>query len=271
MSAVKNYRTGEISPEQFVAEHTVCHITKGIMLLYDGNKTYTFRAGESFLVRKNHLLRFMKEKVNDELEKVFIFLDEPFLKRYQERYQPAPALFRSGETVLELPVNSLVAHFARSLQPYYKNGEIAAPFRDLKREELLLILLQKQPELAGIFFNYGTPLKINLEEFMERNYKFNVRMERLAFLCGRSLSAFKRDFRQTFGEAPNHWLVRRRQKEGHFLIEKKNKKASDIYLELGFETLSHFSVAFKRQFGYPPAHISKAGSAKAGAASTRQG
>ena len=33
-------------------------------------------------------------------------------------------------------------------------------------------------------------------------------------------------------------------------IDKKNKKASDIYLELGFEDLSHFSFAFKKQFGY---------------------
>jgi AraC family transcriptional regulator, exoenzyme S synthesis regulatory protein ExsA len=46
--------------------------------------------------------------------------------------------------------------------------------------------------------------------------------------------------------------------EAHYLINKKNKKPSDIYLDLGFEDLSHFSFAFKKLFGYPPTQLSKA-------------
>ncbi len=48
---------------------------------------------------------------------------------------------------------------------------------------------------------------------MNRNYRFNVSLERFAFLSGRSLSAFKRDFKQIFDDAPGHWLVKRRLKE----------------------------------------------------------
>ncbi len=76
--------------------------------------------------------------------------------------------------------------------------KIGEAFADVKREELLLILLHAQPELAGLFFDYRTPEKINLEEFMNRNYQFNVSLERFAYLTGRSLSAFKRDFKQVF-------------------------------------------------------------------------
>jgi AraC-like DNA-binding protein len=36
------------------------------------------------------------------------------------------------------------------------------------------------------------------------------------------------------------------------LIKEKGRRASDIYLDLGFEDLSHFSFAFKKQFGVPP-------------------
>ncbi|WP_456151986.1 helix-turn-helix domain-containing protein [Arcicella aquatica] len=43
--------------------------------------------------------------------------------------------------------------------------------------------------------------------------------------------------------------------EAYFLIEKKNKKPSDIYLELGFEDLSHFSFAFKKLFGKAPTEL----------------
>jgi len=90
---------------------------------------------------------------------------------------------------------------------------------------------------------------------MNRNFKFNVSIERFAYLTGRSLSAFKRDFKATFNETPNHWLVQKRLQEAYFLIEKKNKKPSEIYVDLGFEDLSHFSFAFKKVFGLTPTEL----------------
>jgi AraC-like DNA-binding protein len=35
----------------------------------------------------------------------------------------------------------------------------------------------------------------------------------------------------------------------------QKRKAADIYLEVGFENLSHFSYAFKKQFGYSPSMV----------------
>ncbi|WP_310588036.1 helix-turn-helix domain-containing protein [Runella sp. SP2] len=38
-------------------------------------------------------------------------------------------------------------------------------------------------------------------------------------------------------------------------MEKSNKKPSEIYLDLGFEDLSHFSFAFEKQFGVAPSRF----------------
>jgi AraC family transcriptional regulator, exoenzyme S synthesis regulatory protein ExsA len=257
MQPIKTYTIGELSPEQFVPEHTFCYVIKGIMRLYDGNKTYALHGGETCLVRKNHLVRYMKEKVDNEIEKVFISLDEAFLKQFQERHPYPGTKYKSNEAILVLPQNDLLSNFIQSLKLYYKSGSIDTTFADVKREELLLILLRQQPLLAGVFFDYGVPQKINLEEFMNLHYKFNVSMERFAYLSGRSLSAFKRDFKEIFNEAPNHWLVQRRLQEAHFLIERQQKKPSDIFIELGFETLAHFSFAFKKRFNLTPTDLSR--------------
>jgi AraC-like DNA-binding protein len=91
---------------------------------------------------------------------------------------------------------------------------------------------------------------------MNNNYKFNVSIERFAWLTGRSISAFKRDFEKIFNDTPSHWLVQRRLQESYFLIDKKNKRPSDMYLDLGFEDLSHFSFAFKKLFGLSPSQLS---------------
>lgn len=239
-----------LSPEQFVAEHFFLFLAKGIMNGYDGNKHYVLMAGESCLVRKNRLARYNKVKENDEFEKVVIFFDEPFLRNFQMKHTIIFQKHSSKDAFIRLKKDRLINGFLLSLEPYYNNsGNISPTFSDVKREELLLILLALHPDLANILFDYGVPGRVDLEAFMQKNYKFNVTMERFAFLTGRSLSAFKRDFKTIFHETPNRWLVKRRLQEARFLIEEKGQKTSDIYQELGFEDLSHFSFAFKKEFG----------------------
>lgn len=250
-----NYVGHEISPEQFIAEHTFVYIIKGKMNTYDGSRYDTLKSGECVLARKNRLARYNKEKVNGELEKIFVFFDMPFLKRFQEQFKPGIKDFHSSETLIKIKPNILLPTFIDSLVPHYNRLVISEPFSEIKRQELLLILLKEQPELTGLLFDFGIPEKINLEEFMNHNFKFNVSMERFAFLTGRSLSSFKRDFRQTFEVTPSRWLVKRRLQEAYFLIDKKNQKPSDFYLDLGFETLQHFSNSFKKEFGKSPSQL----------------
>ncbi len=250
------YLGPEISPEQFIPEHLFLFLVKGTMNGYDGNVHYTLNAGEYCLVRKNRLARYNKVKGSNGFEKVAVLFDEIFLKSYQNKHLTHSQDLDTKETFLILHPTEQIPNFINSLKPYYKGeGKIDAKMVDIKREELLTILLQSQPELANVFFEYGNPYKINLEEFMNRNYQFNVSLERFAYLTGRSLSAFKRDFKTIFNEPPSRWLTKKRLKEAYFLMEKKNKKPSEIYLDLGFEDLSHFSYAFKKKFGLAPTKL----------------
>ncbi|UOB17483.1 helix-turn-helix domain-containing protein [Abyssalbus ytuae] len=243
----------EISPEQFIPEHFFLFLAKGILNGYDGSKDVTLRSGDYCIVRKNYLARYNKQTENNEFEKVVVIFDEIFLKQFQEKYQPKTERYKPKEAFILLGKNEHIPAFICSLMPYYNGmGKIEEGIQDTKREELLLILLEMYPDLTGILFDFGKPEKINLEEFMNQNYKFNVGIERFAYLTGRSLSAFKRDFKQIFNNTPSRWLIHKRLQEAHFLIDKKKQKPSEIYVDLGFEDLSHFSHAFKKQFGISP-------------------
>ena len=250
------YMGPEISPEQFIAEHFFLYLAKGKIEGYDGHRKYTLKAGEYCLIRKNHLARYNKQSDEGKFEKVVIVLDEALLTAFHDRYKPAAVKNTHKGAFILLDKNLLIPSFVQSLMPYYSgNGKLDPAFTDIKREELLLILLRNEPQLAGVLFDFGIPDKIDLEAYMNRNYKFNVSIERFAYLTGRSLSAFKRDFNAIFGDTPHHWLMEKRLKEARFLVEKKKQKPSDIYLDLGFEDLSHFSFAFKKQFGKNPTEI----------------
>jgi len=91
--------------------------------------------------------------------------------------------------------------------------------------------------------------KLELVEFMEKNYTFNLSLEKFGYLTGRSLTTFKKDFQKAFKSTPGKWLTHKRLELAHYQIFEKKRKPSDVYIYVGFENLSHFSFAFKKQFG----------------------
>ncbi|WP_326492536.1 helix-turn-helix domain-containing protein [Sinomicrobium oceani] len=248
----------EISPEQFISEHFFLYLLKGSMKAYDGNREYQMVPGDYCMARKNHLVRYTKYKDNGAFEKIIITFDAPFLQRFLERHplKELPPVPASTDSFVLVPKQKLVDTYIQSLAPYYNGQEtLNTTFADIKREELLLILLQNAPELKAILFNFGIPEKLDLESFMLKNFRFNVPLERFAFLTGRSLSSFKRDFQKVFGRSPGAWLKKKRLQEAYFLLSKQKRKPSEVYLEVGFEDLSHFSFVFKKEFGKTPGEV----------------
>ncbi|MGC4103454.1 helix-turn-helix domain-containing protein [Ferruginibacter sp.] len=246
----------QISPEQFIEEHFFLYLVKGTIHGYDGHKHYTLKAGESCIVRKNHLARYNKLLDNGAFEKIVVIFDAAFLKQFRQKHAVSLKGAVGNEAFFSLRPSKLLQPYLQSLTPYYNgSGEIEPAFANLKREELLLILLRDNPVLPHILFDFGIPEKIDLEAFMQRNFRFNVSLQRFAYLTGRSLSSFKRDFEKVFHDTPSKWLLQKRLREAYFLMDKKGRSASDVYIEVGFEDLSHFSFAFKKQFGFPPTKI----------------
>jgi AraC-like DNA-binding protein len=79
---------------------------------------------------------------------------------------------------------------------------------------------------------------------------FNMPLEKLGYLMGRSLSTFNRDFRKAFNCSLQRWLTQKRLELAHYQLVEKHKKPVEVYIEYGFEDLSHLSFAFKKEFGY---------------------
>ena len=79
-----------------------------------------------------------------------------------------------------------------SLEQYF--GAQQYPSKELmesKLAEAVFTLLQLKPDLGQVLFDFAEPWKINLEEFMNKNYKCDLSVEEFAHYTGRSLSSFK--------------------------------------------------------------------------------
>ena len=128
----------------------------------------------------------------------------------------------------------------------------------LKIKELLITLMDSDPEMAAYFGRISSDQKPSVRSIMEKNFCFNLKLEEYADLSHRSLSTFKREFQQLFDEAPGKWLRKRRVQHAAGLIENTGMSLSQIALESGFEDLSHFSRVFKDTMGEPPSSYRKA-------------
>ena len=243
--------------EQFVPVHVFSYKIAGAITFNDGQRTQTFDEGTFRFCRRNKLLKFFKQPPeNGEFKTISVYLDETTLRNFSMEYGYTADKQVDSETVMELKPHLLLQSYVASLQPYEKLNE---PDNDnlsaLKLKEAILILLKVNPALKNILFDFTEPGKIDLEAFMQQNYHFNVEIKRFAYLTGRSLATFKRDFEKIFHTSPSRWLQQKRLQEAYYLIKEKGRKISDVYLEVGFEDLSHFSFAFKKTFGVAPSTL----------------
>lgn len=210
--------------------------------------------GGMILIGKNQLAQLTKTPLEGEdYQTIIICLNEDLLRNIalEERIELQEKYV--GPRNILIPANDFLHGYFQSVIPYVHNQAkaITAEMGILKVKEGVKLLLHAMPELSRFLFDFSEPHKIDLERFMTSNFHFNIPIEKFAQLTGRSLAAFKRDFRKTFGAAPRQWLQERRLAEARHLIE-KHQKPSAIYLDLGFESLSHFSHAFKKKFGKTP-------------------
>ncbi len=144
----------------------------------------------------------------------------------------------------------------RSLIPYFELQEqFPENIADLKINEAISILRVIDAEIDSILSNFEQPGKIDLIGFMEKNFMFNMPLERFGYLTGRSLTTFKRDFRKSFNTTPQKWLTQKRLELAHYQLSEKKRKPVEVYYETGFENLSHFSFVFKKHFGYAPSEV----------------
>jgi AraC-like DNA-binding protein len=93
----------------------------------------------------------------------------------------------------------------------------------------------------------------SLREFMYANFSKPLSIEDYAYLTGRSLSTFRRDFKAQFGGiSPKQWLIDRRLEKARELLSKNHTTVSDVVSEIGYENVPHFIKTFKGKYGLPP-------------------
>lgn len=255
------YRS-DVYPERnevFFEEHAV-------IVVLEGEKKFSSPTQELH-VRKGDILFFqrgcysMNESIDANYKSLVFFMNEKLLKEFvsqnltlfQSKGTPPPA-----DLILSFTSSPTFAVFIDSLLPYFR---AKTPYLNellrLKYQELMLHLfeLDTAGQLRALLLHIYQGQRTDFDYLMNTYALKPLSMNELARLSGRSLSAFKRDFEQHFHTSPGHWLRRKRLEHAHFLLRNTDKNVSEVSMEIGYESVSHFIKAYKEQYGATPKRV----------------
>lgn len=189
--------------------------------------------------------------------KLFFFSEKKLID-FLGKYTNNVNLYKEEVPYFVIENDDYIASFINSLSSVtFLDSGYSDALLSLKLEEIMLYLLNKygagfEYYLRSLISNELSPFK----NIVENNVHSNLKLEEIAFLCNMSLSTFKRHFINEYHEPPGKWLQDKRLQKAKELLQVGGLKASDIYLDMGYNNLSNFSVAFKRKFGFSPTDIS---------------
>ena len=233
--------------------HMLVWFISGETRIIQADKTYCFGAGDIFLIPRNCLATVINYPKHGLPHKTVVM--HLATERLQEFYSGIAVKQQSStsQKIFHFKDHPLLESCLASLIPYFDMEDVFPEhLARLKITEALSILREIDTDVDQVLANFGEPGKMDLMTFMERNFMFNMSLEKFAYLTGRSLATFNRDFRKLFHATPQRWLLQKRLELAHYYLAEKHKKTTEIYLEVGFEDISHFSYAFKKHFGYTP-------------------
>lgn len=228
-------------------------VLAGELKVVQADRTLYCKAGDTLLLPRKQpatLLKYPKGGVA--YHAVILTLPTALVRAYYAANTHPPTRAAATGPLL-FPQSPLLQSLFASLLPYLElNHRLPEKLQAVKIAEAIEILRSLAPQSEHVLADFAEPGKVDLVEFMEANYRFNMPLSKFSYLTGRSLTTFKRDFKKAFHLSPQRWLTQKRLALAHYQLTEKRRKPVELYLEVGFENLTHFSYAFKKQFGYPP-------------------
>ncbi len=239
----------------FLEQHLLYVVLGGSVRLTCGRQSWTVGKNQMILLRRAQSVSYEKQgseetgifesqlfAINDELLKDFLTSQQVVIPAMTEEY---------GAQVS--PMSERLVAYCWSLSPYFNDPSQVNPgLLRLKVMELLYNVMDCSKNIFRQMLQLRQPVKTDIHRVVEENYTSPISLDELAYLSGRSLSSFKREFQDIYGEPPARWIREKRLSKAQQMLRSSSLSVADVAYSLGFENPTHFSRIFKQQYGYAP-------------------
>jgi len=250
----KSIDTIDTETDHYLATHVISIVLKGKL------KIQTYYEAEQFLASQNQVIfipkgRYMISDIipeNEEFEAVFFFIEDDLISSFLESKKDVINVDRFS---LIMEYSEQLKFFTETLLVLYEND--TNKYKEITKLKLLELLhifynSKQKSNFLKVLQSLQTITRRNIREIMELNFDKPLLVEDYAFLTGRSVSSFRRDFKRNFLMSPKKWLTNKRLEKAKVLLSTTNFSINEISLEIGYENVSHFISLFKRVYKETP-------------------
>lgn len=252
--------TGFKRVPKLFSENEACFLflTKGAFHFRTPTNFLTFNEGDAMLSKCGNY--FMENvMLNDKIEHQVIsaigaFFYPTMVKGF---FQSDLTIhqFQNNFDTTKISIEPLMKSFIDSINFMLDNPSVADENLIITKLKELLLLLSKSENSNSInsFVNsLFAPYEYDFNDIIQKNIYSNLSIQELAHLSNLSLATFKRKFTELYKASPAKYILEKKMEKSVHLLEFKTKQISEVAYECGFETVSNFDKAFKRQFGKSP-------------------
>lgn len=250
----KEIRETTLQNEGYVSTHALTLVLRGNLKLENINKGVAYVQPNQLLFVPKGLYTVSDILLGDEpFVAVVFFFDEQLIEDFINALNSK----LKGKCVfnLVLPYSNSIRLYTETLLKLYNNGE--HNHHKVTRAKLfellhLLSIGERGEDFIRTLLALKSRQKRNIKEFMNANFHKALTVEDYAYLSGRSLSTFNRDFKRQFNISPKKWLMEKRLEKAYELLAQNKQNVTEIAFEVGYENFSHFIKAFHKKFGISP-------------------
>jgi AraC family transcriptional regulator, exoenzyme S synthesis regulatory protein ExsA len=243
----------------FLEEHMLLYVKQGRNVLKDGKTEFVVNKGEMVFLKKATMVDYDKtgDSHQDDLYiSLMFFLKDEFLQEFIKMTDLKSYAHGEKVRVMVKPVKERLMRFFESVEPYFNEPEnIDGGLIKIKMLELLFDIASTDKNLFSQLLQMKNPVRADITEVMETNFAKPVSLSELAYLSGRSLASFKRDFQAIYNVSPSEWIRKKRLEKAKEVLETTTMSVTDVCYALGFENAAHFSRIFKDYFGFTPSSL----------------
>lgn len=246
------------SGTMFMQSHVLFLVLDGQTTFKHGKQTYVVRKNEMILLNKAISVQFdmVGDAENGNIyDGTMICIQDELLKEFFTTVNVHPPKIEEVVKTTVYPMDNRLIAFVQSLASYYNTPTTINPaLLKLKITELLFNVAECSADAFRQILQLLKPIKADIRYVVEQNYNNPVTLSELAYLSGRSLSGFKREFQAVYNMPPAQWILGKRLEKAADMLRNTSMSVTDICFTLGFESPAHFSRAFKKQYGYSPVY-----------------
>ncbi|WP_419789108.1 helix-turn-helix domain-containing protein [Mucilaginibacter sp. X5P1] len=258
ISFVHYHDQGSLFKNQVVFDqYAISFVLNGQKEIYRATENTVLRAGQAMLIPQGNSIIAEHSLNKDPYSSFIVFFPGNLVTDFLAKYPQTANQVNVSEHVppyIHFASTPYLNEYVKSVQALINGAhELSYTIALHKLEELLLVIYELFPaQLTTLFSKHQDLGQLSLKNIVESNLFSNLTLDGLAFLANRSRSTFKRDFEKAYSISPQKY-IRERKLEAACNELLKGKQASEIYDTYGYENLSNFNTAFKKQFGVTPA------------------